>query len=274
MPLGTAGLLRAGDTILLHDRKGRRYRVVLREGARQSLHNGAFDHDDLIGQPDGSFVTTAKGSRLLALRPTFAELLLERQRAQVQPIYPTDLGGILIHADVGPGARVVEAGTGSAALTMALVRAVGEAGHVTSYEARQEFHDAAVETVGTMLGAMPATLTLKVGDVYEGIEERDVDRVMLDLPEPWRAVGPAAAALAPGGVLFAHCPNVSQVQRHFDALREHGGFGLMTALELLERQWTVRGTRVRPVDRMVGHTGFLTFARRLAGPEVFEPNEA
>ena len=266
--------LRAGDTILLHDRKGRRYRVVLSDGAKQSLHSGAFLHDDLIGQPDGSIVTTAKGSRLLALRPTFSELLLERKRAQVQPIYPTDLGGILLHADVHPGARVVEAGTGSAALTMALVRAVGESGHVTSYEARPEFHEAAVETVGTMLGALPANLALKVGNVYEGIEERDVDRVMLDLPEPWQAVGPAAAALVPGGVIFAHCPNVSQVQRYFDALREHGGFGLMTAIELLERHWLVRGARVRPVERMVGHTGFLTFARRIAGSEVFETSDA
>ena len=273
MSLGTAGPLRAGDTILLHDRRGRRYRVVLQEGAKQSLHNGAFLHDDLIGQPDGSFVSTARGSRLLALRPTFAELLVERQRAQVQPIYPTDLGGILLHADVRPGARVVEAGTGSAALTMALVRAVGERGQVTSYEQRTDFHEAAVRTVETMLGAVPATLTLKVGNVYEGIEERDVDRVMLDLPEPWQAVPVAAAALVPGGVIFAHCPNVSQVQQYFDALREHGGFGLMTALELLERQWLVRGARVRPVDRMVGHTGFLTFARRLAGTESFEPTE-
>ncbi len=248
--------------------------MVLREGGNQSLHSGAFAHDELIGRPDGSIVATAKGSRLLALRPTFGELLLERQRAQVQPIYPTDLGGILLHADVRPGARVVEAGTGTAALTMALARAVGEAGHVTSYEARQEFHEAARQSVELLLGAVPANLTLKVGDVYEGIEERGVDRVMLDLPEPWRAVGPAAAGLVPGGVIFAHCPHVSQVQRYFDALREHGGFGLMTAMELLERHWLVRGARVRPVERMVGHTGFLTFARRLAGSEVFETADA
>ncbi|HXM57469.1 MAG TPA: tRNA (adenine-N1)-methyltransferase [Candidatus Dormibacteraeota bacterium] len=270
MPLGTGSPLRAGETILLHDRKGRRYRVRLQDGAKQSLHNGAFLHDELIGRPEGSIVTTAKGGRLLALRPTFPELLLERQRVQVQPIYPTDLGGILMHADVCPGARVVEAGTGSAALTMALVRAVGPDGHVFSYEARPEFHDAAVETVATMLGGAPANLTLRVGDVYEAIEEREIDRVLLDLPEPWRAVGPAAEALLPGGVIFAHCPNISQVQRYFEALREHGGFGLLTAMELLERQWMVRGARVRPVDRMVGHTGFLAFARRLAVTEVFE----
>ena len=270
MPLGTGSPLRAGETILLHDRKGHRYRVRLQDGAKQSLHTGAFLHDELIGRPEGTIVTTAKGGRLLALRPTFPELLLERQRVQVQPIYPTDLGGILMHADVSPGARVVEAGTGSAALTMALVRAVGPDGHVFSYEARPEFHAAAVETVATMLGGPPANLTLKVGDVYEGIAERDIDRVVLDLPEPWRAVAPAAAALLPGGVVFAHCPNISQVQQFFAALREQGGFGLLTAMELLERQWTVRGSRVRPADRMVGHTGFLSFARRIAGTEVFE----
>jgi tRNA (adenine57-N1/adenine58-N1)-methyltransferase catalytic subunit len=269
--LGGAGPFAPGDLALMHDRSGRRYPVVLRPGLKQSLHHGAFSHDELIGRPEGTLVTTQRGSRLVALRPTFAEYLVERRRrAQVQPIYPKDLGAILVRADVGPGARVVEAGTGTAALTMALVRAVGPEGHVVSYEARHEFHEAAREMIEEAMGGVPRTLSLKVGDVYAGIDEREVDRVMLDLPEPWLAVPHAAAALLPGGVLFAHCPNVTQVQRLCDALRDRGGFGLIETVEVLERRWTARGRTLRPAHRMVAHTGFLTFARRLAGTGVFE----
>lgn len=267
------GPLRAGETVLMHDRAGRRYPIRLQAGARQSLHSGAFLHDDLIGQQDGTVVTTHKGHRLLALRPTFPELLVERRRPQVQPIYPKDLAAILMYADICPGARVIEAGTGSAALTMALARAVGPTGHVTSYEARPDFHEAAVATIADMMGSIPAYLTLRLGDVYQGIEEREVDRVVLDLPEPWQAVPHAAPALLPGGVIFAHCPNVSQVVQYADALRRHGGFGLTSTVELLERHWVVRGQSARPARRMVAHTGFLTFARRLAGSEVFEGAE-
>lgn len=214
-------------------------------------------------------MSTRLGSRLLALRPTFAEEVTERKR-RAQPIYPKDLGAILIRADLHPGARVLEAGTGTGALTLAALRAVGPAGHVTSYEAREDFAKAAQEAIEQTLGGLPANLELKVGDVYAGVEEREVDRVLLDLPEPWQAVPMVAAALRPGGIVFAHCPNVSQVQRFCDALRDAGGFGLIETVELLERGWTVRGRSLRPAHRMVAHTGFLTFARRLAGPDGFE----
>ncbi len=241
----------------------------LKAGSTQSLHSGAFAHDDLIGQPEGTIVATRMGSKLLALRPTFAEQVVERKR-RAQPIYPKDLGAILVHADIHPGARVVEAGTGTGALTLAALRAVGPEGHVTSYEARPEFSEAAREAIEQTLGGLPSYLTLKVGDVYLGIEERDVDRVLLDLPEPWQAVPHVAVALRPGGIVFAHCPNVSQVQRFCDALRERGGFGMLEAFELLQRGWTVRGRSMRPSHRMVAHTGFLCFARRLAEDDVFE----
>ncbi len=261
--------LGAGEVVLLHDKAGRRYRLVLASGASYSTHAGTLAHDSLIGEPDGTVVATSLGHRLLALRPTFAERVVERRR-RAQPIYPKDLGAILVHADVSPGDLVVEAGTGTGALTMAVLRAVGEAGRVVSYEVREDFHEAARAAVEEVMGDVPPNLELRVGDVYEGIAERGADRVLLDLPEPWRAVPGAAAALRPGGVVFAHCPNASQVQRFCDDLREVGGFGLIETVEVLERGWTVRGRSLRPSHRMVAHTGFLTFARRLAGPEVFE----
>jgi tRNA (adenine57-N1/adenine58-N1)-methyltransferase catalytic subunit len=261
--------LRAGDVVLLHDRAGRRYQVRLAAGATLSLHSGALAHDDLIGEPEGTVVVTRMGSRLLALRPTFAEQVTERKR-RAQPIYPKDLGAIVVRADLHPGAFVLEAGTGTGALTLAALRAVGPSGRVVSYEVREDFHGAARAAVEESLGGVPPNLDLKVGDVYEDIPEREVDRVLLDLPEPWQAVAHVAEALRPGGLVFAHCPNVSQVQRFCDALRERGGFGLLETVEVLERHWTVRGRSLRPAHRMVAHTGFLTFARRLASDQVFE----
>ena len=263
-------LLAEGDSILLIDKVGRRYRVRLKPGERHSLHSGVVEHDALIGRPEGVIVATQLGARLLAVRPTFAEQVTGRRR-QAQPIYPKDLGAILIGADIHPGARVLEAGTGTGALTLAAVRAVGPSGHVTSYEIREEFLELARRGIVDTLGAVPDNLTLKLGDIYAGVEETDFDRVLLDVSEPWQAVGTVRAALRPGGIVFAHCPNVSQVQRFFDCLREVQGFGLLEAFEVLQRGWTVRGRSMRPSHRMVAHTGFLCFARRLAEDEVFEP---
>src|SRR5215467_9072427 len=175
---------RAGEAVLLRDRAGRRYRLVLAAGGSYSTHAGALAHDSLIGQPEGTVVATNMGRRLLALRPTFAEQVVERKR-RAQPIYPKDLAAILVHADVSPGDVVVEAGTGTAALTLAALRAVGPTGRVVSYEVREDFHAAARAAVEEVMGEVPANLELRVGDVYEELPERDVDRVLLDLPEPW-----------------------------------------------------------------------------------------
>lgn len=259
-----------GELIVLVDKVGRRHRVRLRAGERHSIHSGLILHDDLIGRPEGTIVMTQLGARLLALRPTFAEQVTGRRR-QAQPIYPKDLGAILIGADIHPGARVLEAGTGTGALTLALLRAVGPEGLVVSYEVREEFLEAATRAIVETLGALPPNLTLKLGDVYLGVEERDMDRVLLDLSEPWQAVAAVKVALRPGGIVFAHCPNVSQVQRFFDCLREVSGFGMLEAYEVLQRGWTVRGRSMRPSHRMVAHTGFLCFARRLAEDQHFEP---
>ena len=262
--------LAEGDLIVLVDKVGRRHRVSLRGGERYSIHSGLIQHDDLISQPEGTMVTTQLGARLLAVRPTFAEQVTGRRR-QTQPIYPKDLGAILVSADIHPGARVLDAGTGTGALTMAALRAVGPTGSVVSYEAREEFLEAATRAIIETMGEIPSNLTLKLGDVYVGVEEREMDRVLLDLSEPWQAAAVVKEALRPGGIVFAHCPNVSQVQRFFDCLRELRGFGMLEAFELLQRGWTVRGRSMRPSHRMVAHTGFLCFARRLAGDELFEP---
>ena len=262
--------LEAGELIVLIDKAGRRHRVRLKAGERHSLHSGVIDHDALIGRTEGVVVTTQLGARLLAVRPTFAEQVTGRQR-QAQPIYPKDLGAILVAADIHPGARVLEAGTGTGALTLALLRAVGPEGRVVSYEQREEFLEAARRAISDTLGGVPANLDLKLGDIYLGVPERDMDRVMLDLPEPWQAVMAAKEALRPGGIIFAHCPNVSQVQRFFECLREARGFGMLEVFEVLQRGWTVRGRSMRPSHRMVAHTGFLSFARRLAEDDLFEP---
>lgn len=265
------GPLAAGDVVLVHDRTGRRYRVVLAAGGRTSLHTGSFEHDALIGQADACVFTNARGVRLLALRPTFAEAVVERRR-RAQPIYPKDIGAILMFADVFPGAHVVETGTGTGALTIALARAVGPSGRVRSFELRPDFLVLATEAVGEAFGGVPPWVELGVGDAYAASFEPGLlaDRVFLDLPEPWQAVAWTRSALVPGGIVFAHCPNVSQAQRMADALREAGGFGMIEVVELLQRGWTVRGRSMRPAHRMVAHTGFLLFARRLAGDAGFE----
>jgi tRNA (adenine57-N1/adenine58-N1)-methyltransferase len=259
-----------GETILLVDKVGRRYRMRLKAGERHSIHAGAIAHDDVIGRHEGVVVTTQMGARLLAVRPTFAEQVTGRRR-QAQPIYPKDLGAIVVGADLHPGARVLEAGTGTGALTLAALRAVGPQGLVVSYELREEFLELARKGILDTLGELPPNLELKLGDIYGEVPERDMDRVLLDVAEPWQAVPGAKAALRPGGILFAHCPNVSQVQRLFDCLREVRGFGLMEVFEVLQRGWTVRGRSLRPSHRMVAHTGFLCFARRLAEDDLFEP---
>lgn len=266
-----SGPLAEGELVVVHDRAGRRYQVRLQNGSTFSIHSGAVPHDELIGLPEGSLVTTALGARLLVLRPTLADRVVLRRRS-AQPIYPKDLGAVLMHADIHPGAAVLEAGIGTGALTLALLRSVGPAGRVVSYEVREDFLEAGSAAVAEALGGIPSNLSLKLGDVYEALDEppASFDRACLDLPEPWRAVAAFARGLRPGGVLFAISPNISQVERFVEGLRSHGGFGLMETVEVLERAWTVRGRSLRPNHRMVAHSGFLTFARRLAGEAVFE----
>jgi len=251
---------RAGERVLLVDSKQRRHLVTLAEGGEFHTHAGFVPHAEIIGQPDGSVIRTTRGARLTAVRPTLAEYVLEMPRG-AQVIYPKDLGPILVLADVFPGAKVLESGVGSGALTMALLRAIGPTGHVTGYEIREDFAKRARQNVDGFLGSdMP--LDIEIRDVYEGIAVDDLDRILLDLPEPWRVVKHAEQALHAGGILLAYLPTIGQVARLREEL-EDSGFGMAQTLEVLHRTWHVEGQSVRPDHRMVAHTGFLTHARLL-----------
>ncbi len=254
--------LRPGEAILLVDvRRGKRHLVTLRAGHAFHSDKGFIGHDALIGAPEGSLVATSRGARYLALRPTLAEYVLEMPRG-AQVIYPKDLAAICLFADIGPGQTVVEAGLGSGALTLVLLRAVGPGGRVVSYEVREEFARRAQRNIEARLGP-GVPLTVRLQDVYGGLEEREVDRVVLDLPEPWQLVEPAATALRAGGVFCAYVPTVPQAQRTHEALAAHPAFALAETFETLLRPWHIAGPSVRPAHRMVAHTGFLTLARRV-----------
>jgi tRNA (adenine57-N1/adenine58-N1)-methyltransferase len=254
------GAFGPGDKALLVDSKRRRHLITLEPGGELHLHTGVLRHDDLIGAEEGVTVRTTLGARLVAVRPTLGEYVLEMPRG-AQVIYPKDLGPILMLADIHPGARVLESGVGSGALTMTLLRAVGTDGSVIGYEIRDDFAVRAQRNVEGLLGtAVP--LKIEVRDIYEGINEDGFDRVVLDLPEPWRVVKHAEAALRPGGILLAYLPTIGQVARLREEL-EGSAFGMAQSLEVLHRTWHVEGESVRPDHRMVAHTGFLTCARLL-----------
>jgi len=254
--------LQAGESLLLIDeRRGKRHLVTLRPGQHFHTDRGYIGHDALIGTSDGSTVKTSLGVRYLALRPTLGEYVLEMPRG-AQVIYPKDLATICFFADVEPGHTVCEAGLGSGALTMALLRAVGPSGRVVSYEAREEFARRARRNIETRLGP-DVPLTVRLQDVYAGLDERDLDRVLLDLPEPWRLVESASTALRAGGVFCAYVPTIIQSQQVHEALAAHPAFALVETFETLLRPWHIAGLSVRPAHRMVAHTGFLTLARRV-----------
>ncbi|MHB8681075.1 MAG: tRNA (adenine-N1)-methyltransferase [Acidimicrobiales bacterium] len=253
------GPLAAGERVLLVDPKERRYLVTLVAGASFHTHAGIVRHDDVIGVEEGTTVTGSTGRAFLVVRPTLAEVVLKMPRG-AQVIYPKDLGAILLAADVGPGMRVLEAGVGSGALSMAMLRT---GACVVGYEVREDFAARAQANVAALLGA-GAPYRVELRDVYEGIDETGLDRVVLDLPEPWRVLPHARRALRPGGILLAYLPSITQVAELRAAMTTNG-FGMAETAELLRRTWHVEARSVRPDHRMVAHTGFLTTAR-LLGP--------
>ena len=249
-----------GDQVLLVDAKKRRYLVTLAPGGEFHTHAGVIAHDDLVGGAEGTTFRSTRGAGMLAIRPTLAEFVLKMPRG-AQVIYPKDLGPILMLADVFPGARVLESGVGSGALSMTLVRAGAV---VRGYELREDFANRARKNVATFLGEEALRrYTVEQRDVYQGIDETDLDRVVLDLPEPWRAVKHAADAMHGGGVLVAYTPQITQAVQLRDELAAQG-FGMVDTIEVLNRGWHIEGQSVRPDHRMVAHTGFLTSARLLS----------
>lgn len=248
-----------GDLVLLVDRKNRSYLRRVASGGFFHSHSGLLAWDDLVGRPEGSEVRSAGGTRYRAFRPTLSDYIIKMKRG-AQVIYPKDLGPMLLVADIAPGDRVLESGVGSGALSLALLRAGAD---VVGYEIRGDFARRAMKNVREFLGAgAMARYRVEERDCYEGIDVEELDRVALDLPEPWRVVPHAALRLRPGGILVAYTPSVVQAT-HLRETLETGPWALAATIEVLQRGWHIAGEAVRPDHRMVAHTGFVTHARRL-----------
>ncbi|MUL44185.1 tRNA (adenine-N1)-methyltransferase [Streptomonospora sp. PA3] len=260
---GRRGPFGEGDIVQLTDPKGRMHTITLRAGAAFHTHRGRLDHDQLIGSPEGSVVRSTSNTAYVALRPLLADFTLSMKRGATI-VYPKDAAQIVAQADIFPGARVVEAGGGSGALTCWLLRAVGEEGLVSSYERRADFAEIADTNVHRFFGGEHPAWRLTVGDLAEDLAETEVDRVVLDMLAPWECLGAAAKALVPGGLVCAYVATTTQISRVVEELRDSGAFYEPRAFETLVREWHVEGLAVRPDHRMIGHTGFLVTARRLA----------
>ena len=257
----------------LTDPKGRLHTITLEEGKEFHTHRGHVKHDDLIGSPDGSVVRHTSGADYLALRPLLSDFVLSMPRG-AQVVYPKDAGQIVTYADIFPGATVVEAGVGSGALSLSLLRAVGEHGRLLSFERREDFADIARANARTFFGADHPAWTVTVGDLVEAlpqaVEPGTVDRVVLDMLAPWDCLEVVAQALAPGGVLICYVATTTQLSRVAETARVAGGWTEPQAWESLVRGWHLEGLAVRPEHRMHGHTGFLLTLRRLA-PDTEAP---
>jgi tRNA (adenine57-N1/adenine58-N1)-methyltransferase catalytic subunit len=280
------GPLAPGDQVQLTDPKGRRHRVVLEAGRSFHTHRGSLAHDDLIGRPEGIVVVSSGGTAYVALRPLLADYTLSMTRGAAV-VYPKDAGQILAQADIFAGARVVEAGAGSGALSCWLLRAVGETGLLVSYERRPDFAEIARQNVERYFGGPHPSWRLVIGDFPAGgtpdgglpdggladagtpdglvtADDQAFDRVVLDMLAPWEHADAAALSLRAGGLICCYVATTTQLSRTVEALRAQGSFDEPAAWETLLRGWHVDGLAVRPEHRMVGHTGFLVTARRLA----------
>ena len=257
------GPLAAGERITLTDPKGRRHSVVLAVGGQFHTAKGPVSHDELISQSEGIVVRSTGGTTFLAMRPLLYEFTVTMPRGAAV-IYPKDAAQVLMSADIFPGARVLEAGAGSGALTCTLLRAIGPSGHLTSYERREDFASLARRNVENFFGASPHNWDLRVGDVVESLSEEPLDRVVLDMLAPWDCVSAVADVLVPGGVFCAYVTTTTQLAQTVETLRVHTGFTEPEATESLIRAWHVEGLAVRPRHNMVGHTGFVITSRRMA----------
>ena len=267
------GPFTVGERVQLTDPKGRLHTITLEPGREFHTHRGRLAHDDLIGAPDGSVVRNTAGVEYLALRPLLSDYVMSMPRGAAV-VYPKDAGQIVTMADVFPGARVVEAGVGSGALSMSLLRAVGEHGSLHSFERREDFADIARGNARAFFGEDHPAWRVTIGDLVERLpaeeEPGSVDRVVLDMLAPWECLDVVSDALVPGGVLICYVATATQLSRVAEGIRDHGGYTEPEAWESLVRGWHLEGLAVRPQHRMHGHTGFLITTRRLA-PGVTPP---
>ena len=262
------GFFSVGDRIQLTDPKGKMYTFTITQGKEWHTHKGWIVHDDLVGMPEGSVVSTSAGLKFTAFKPLLGDFVLSMPRGATI-VYPKDAAMIIGVADIFPGSRVIEAGVGSGALAISLLRAIGPQGRLDSFERRQDFADIARENVETYFGSLPQNWNLTVGSVQDSKIENGYDRVVLDMLAPWECVDYAANVLRPGGVFLAYVATTTQLSATAEALKEDGRFTEPLSSETIVRDWHHEGLAVRPMQRMIGHTGFLIVSRRMApGVEV------
>lgn len=261
------GPFRAGDKVQLTGPKDRLYTITLIEDGTFGTHRGDILHNDIIGKPEGSVIFNGFGVEYLALRPLLTDFVMSMPRGAAI-IYPKDSAQIIVEADIFPGAKVIEAGVGSGALSLYLLRAIGESGRLDSFERRQEFADIARANVVSHTGRNPENWEIHIGDLQEElpnfVKEGDADRCVLDMLAPWECIESVATALVPGGLILGYVATVTQLSRFTEALRDSGHFAEPQAWESMVRGWHLEGLAVRPEHRMIGHTGFLVTARRIA----------
>jgi tRNA (adenine57-N1/adenine58-N1)-methyltransferase len=262
------GYFSEGDRIQLTDPKGKMYTFTITAGKEWHTHKGWIVHNDLIGLPEGSVVSTSAGLKFTAFKPLLGDFVLSMPRGATI-VYPKDAAMIIGVADVFPGAKVIEAGVGSGALSISLLRAIGKDGKLFSFERREDFAEIARENVKTYFGSFPSQWQLEVGSVQESSTNEKYDRVILDMLAPWECVAFAADVLRPGGVFLAYVATTTQLSATAEALKEDGRFTEPLSSETIVRDWHHEGLAVRPMQRMIGHTGFLIVSRRMApGVEV------
>ena len=261
--MAESGYFKLGDRVQLTDPKGKMYSFTLTAGKEWHTHKGWINHDDLIGLPEGSVVATTAGLKFTAFIPLLADYVLSMPRGATI-VYPKDAAMIVGAADIYPGARVLEAGVGSGALTLSLLRAVGENGFVHSVERREDFAANARANVEDYFSSMPMNWRLDIGSVQDESFSQPFDRVILDMLSPWECVEMSAQILRPGGVFLAYVATTTQLSETAEALKRNGSFTEPESSETIVRGWHHEGLAVRPQQRMIGHTGFLIQSRRMA----------
>lgn len=252
-----------GDRVQLTDAKGKLYSITLTKGSEWHTHKGMLKHDDLVGIPEGSIVATNQDLKFQAFRPLLADYVLSMPRGATI-VYPKDAAMILGVADIKPGNRVLEAGVGSGALSISLLRAIGEEGMLHSVEIREDFAEISEKNVSSYFGGKPANWNLTIGALQDQTYESEFDRVVLDMLSPWECLEVASKALVPGGVFMAYVATTTQLSKLAEAIKESDNFTEPESSETIVRGWHHEGLAVRPQHRMIGHTGFLIFARRMA----------